>query len=247
MVLVLYFLVISYVISGAVVIAGQGLFTDRLCFASGWICLILYTFAKFVIYIFLIQRVHVVRAPFVPLWRDWVYLALLVLTSTSFLSVAINAYLSVIIQLHSNGRCYIGIPGKASIPFMAVDIFCNIVLTAVFVYLLRPVIKVHGVSMFSGVLRASRHNAPVATTRDAQDTTVHKNIRILLWKSLIGSILVMLPTMANMVQFYITGGRELAVVCISLCLADGETSLFEHWLWEANRIAVSWDVLVLHW
>ncbi len=40
----------------------------------------------------------------------------------------------------------------------------------------------------------------------------------------------MLPTIANMVQFYITHGRELALLCLSLCVAD-----------------VSWDAVVIHW
>ncbi len=153
----------------------------------------------------------------------------MVLVVTSFLGVSINAYLHPIIEMHSDGRCHIGIPGKASIPFMAVDISVNIALTGVFFYLLRPVVKLHGLNTISGVF--VKHSAKASeASQGRKETSVQRNIRILLWKSLLGSMLIMLPTIANMVQFYITHGRELALLCLSLCVAD-----------------VSWDAVVIHW
>lgn len=147
----------------------------------------------------------------------------------SFLGVAINAYLRPIIEMQADGRCHIGIPGGASIPFMAVDIGVDVALTGVFFYLLRPVVKLHGLNTISGVFGRNTAKNP-HTSQEKKETEVQRNIRILLWKSLIGSMLIMLPTIANMVQFYITGGRELALVCLALCVAD-----------------VSWDAIVIHW
>lgn len=153
----------------------------------------------------------------------------MVMVIASFLGVAINAYLKPIIEMQSDGRCHMGIPGRASIPFMVVDIGVNAVLTAVFFYLLRPVVKLHGLNTISGVF--ARHSARHSNTPQARkETSIQRNIRILLWKSLLGSMLIMLPTIANMVQFYITHGRELALLCLSLCVAD-----------------VSWDAVVIHW
>ena len=122
-----------------------------------------------------------------------------------------------------------GIPGRASIPFMVVDISVNVALTGVFFYLLRPVVKLPGSNTISGIFGRDTikdSDAPQAK----QETVVQRNIRVLLWKSLVGSMLIMLPTVANMVQFYITGGRELALICLSLCVAD-----------------VSWNAVVIHW
>lgn len=153
----------------------------------------------------------------------------MVIVVVSFLGVAINAYLKPIIEMQSDGRCHMGIPGRASIPFMVVDISVNAVLTGVFFYLLRPVVKLHGLNTISGVF--ARHSVKHADTPQARkETAVQRNIRILLWKSLLGSMLIMLPTIANMVQFYITHGRELALICLSVCVAD-----------------VSWDAVVIHW
>lgn len=147
----------------------------------------------------------------------------------SFLGVAINAYLKPIIEMQEDGRCHIGIPGAASIPFMAVDIGVDAALTGVFFYLLRPVVKLHGLNTVSGIFGKSTVKE-ANTQQGRKETAVQRNIRILLWKSLVGSMLIMLPTIANMVQFYITGGRELALICLALCVAD-----------------VSWDAVVIHW
>ncbi|KAJ4370858.1 hypothetical protein N0V86_008551 [Didymella sp. IMI 355093] len=153
----------------------------------------------------------------------------MVMVVASFLGVAINAYLKPIIEMQDDERCHMGIPGQASIPFMVVDISVNVALTGVFFYLLRPVAKLHGFNTSSGVFGKSTIKDP-DTPQAWKETAVQRNIRILLWKSLFGSMLIMLPTIANMVQFYITGGRELALICLSLCVAD-----------------VSWDAVVIHW
>lgn len=139
----------------------------------------------------------------------------------SFAGVSINAYLRPIINMEEeDGRCHMGIPGRASIPFMVVDILVDIALTAVFFWLLRPVVKLHGFRTISGVFRRTNALQP-QTERERNETAVQRNIRILLWKSLIGSMLIMLPTIANMVQFYITQGRELALICLTICVIDG--------------------------
>ncbi|KAF2626505.1 hypothetical protein BU25DRAFT_459617 [Macroventuria anomochaeta] len=228
-VLVLYSLVFAFIFASAIMIAGQGLFNHSLCFSATWICLILYTACKGTIYIFIVERVHVVRAPFVRRSRDWLYSGCMVMVIASFLGVAINAYLHPIHEMQVDGRCHMGIPGQASIPFMVIDISVNAALTVVFFYLLRPVVKLHGLNTISGVFGKNTLKNP-NTPQAKKETAVQRNIRILLWKSLIGSMLIMLPTIANMVQFYITGGRELALICLALCVAD-----------------VGWDAVVIHW
>ena len=90
-------------------------------------------------------------------------------------------------------------------------------------------VKLHGLNTVSGVF-GKNTGKDLVTLKAQKETAVQRNIRILLWKSLFGSMLIMLPTIANMVQFYITGGRELALILLSLCATD-----------------VSWDAVVIHW
>jgi hypothetical protein len=51
-----------------------------------------------------------------------------------------------------------------------------------------------------------------------------KSIEALLWKSFVGSLLVMLPTVANLAALYSLHGRELGWLCLTICTFDGETS-----------------------
>ena len=151
----------------------------------------------------------------------------------SFLGVAINAYLSpVMIMDATNGRCHMGIPGKASIPFMTVDIIVDVALTAVFFWLLRPVVKTQGLSTVSeivGMNTSSLQSRMRQLTANEREGTKKKRwcrkvSRFSYWKSLIGSGLIMLPTVANVIQFYIMKGHELALVCLTICTMDGKPS-----------------------
>jgi hypothetical protein len=86
-------------------------------------------------------------------------------------------------------------------------------------------------------------------TEIRKETNIQRAIRILLWKSLFGSMLIMLPTVANMVQFYIMNGEELALICLTLCIVDGKshkpTNSASCTLTNGNT--VSWDTVVIHW
>lgn len=180
-------------------------------------------------YIFVVERIHVVRAPLLRRSHDWLYISSMVLMLLSFGTVAINAYLTPIIEMNpSNGRCHMGIPGRASIPFMSVDIAVNTALTGIFIYLLHPIAKLGSPPGGSRGLRPRTFYTTPGTMviehTEEYETAAQESIRFLLRKSLIGSMLIMLPTIANMVQFYITEGRELALICLTLCTVDGMTS-----------------------
>lgn len=180
-------------------------------------------------YVFLVERVHVVRAPFVHRNYDWLYWACMIMVITSFLGVAINACLQPITEMQADGRCHIGVSTGVSIPILVVDICANIALTGVFVYLLRPIVKLYGLNTISGAFAGITRKEP-HTQQTRNETAVQRNVRILLWKSLVGGILMMLATTANMVQLYITAGRGLALVCLTVCVLD-----------------ISWDAVVIHW
>lgn len=145
--------------------------------------------------------------------------------SVSFFAVAINAYMSPIMIMNSeDGRCHMGIPGKASIPFMSVDVLVEIVLTGVFIYLLQPTVKTGWLSKVSGDFRATKTSKPTME-ENTYITAAQRNIINLLRKSLVGSLLIMIPTMVNMIQLYIMQGRELALVCVTMCILDGRLLL----------------------
>lgn len=231
LVLALYSIVMSFIVCSAVMVAGQGLHTNALCIGGTWICLIFYTFAKGIIYIFFVERIHIVRAPFVRRSRDWIYLFCMALVFVALVAQCINAYVHPVTEMReSDGRCQYGIPGIASIPGLAIDLIGSISLTCVFFYLLRPVIKVHGPAPVFGILGSSKTGEASMAQHNRNETAIQRNIRILVWKSIVGGILVIIPTTANMIQFVITDGRELGMICSSICVLD-----------------LTWDTVVLHW
>lgn len=136
-----------------------------------------------------------------------------------------------------DGRCRIGLPPRVSFPLLCFDVAVNFLLTGVFFWLLRPVMNFHGIlkaSTWFGDKLTSKVKKSVrrrevelesALEGASLKSAMNKNIKTLLWKCLIGSTLVMLPTVANMTQFYIMNSRELGWVCLTICTLDGKSSL----------------------
>ncbi|KNG51420.1 hypothetical protein DDE82_000738 [Stemphylium lycopersici] len=223
-------LVLLFIIISDVLVAGQGLYTHTLCVVGTWICLMFYTGIKAVIYVFLVERIHVVRAPFMNRKNDKIYLACMTMIVVMYGAVAINSYVNHVTEMKGeDGRCHFGIRGIVSIPFTVVNFFTDAVLTTVFFYLLQPVVQKPGTSTIAAMI-GKKSGDTASTAHGGADSPARKNIRILLWKSIIGSLLIEIPTAANMIQFVITKGEELGMICLTICLVD-----------------VCWDALVIHW
>jgi hypothetical protein len=139
-----------------------------------------------------------------------------------------NTYIHAITEMwESDGRCHFGIPGIVSIPGLVIDAAGGMFLTCLLFYLLRPVIKDRGSQPASVAGGPDMAGETSQTQSNRTETNIQRNIRILLWKSAIGSILIVIPTTANMIQFVITKGRELGMICLSICMVDC-TSLHRH-------------------
>lgn len=229
--LAMYIAVICYIIVSASLVAGQGLYTYKLCDAGTWVCLMFYIMIKGIVYAFLCERVHVVRAPFVRRSQDKIYIACVVPAMVLYTAISVNSYFYRVTAMHdSDGRCHFGIRSVASIPILSVNLFTNIVLTGIFFYLLRPVIKFHGLSTVSAAFTRKSKNASMTMQPSESESAIQRSIKTLLWKSVVGAILIELPVAGNMIQFIVTRGEELGMICLTLCMAD-----------------VFWDALVIHW
>lgn len=152
-----------------------------------------------------------------------------------FGSIAIVGYLTPVVELSKlDGLCRIGLPPKVSFPLLCFDVLVNVLLTGVFFWLLRPVIKSHGFlhsrnccgGTFGRKIKPKTGNQVTLRShgRDGLERAMNKNIKTLLWKCLVGSVLVMLPTVGNMAQFYAMKSRELGWVCLTICTLDGMCS-----------------------
>jgi hypothetical protein len=114
------------------------------------------------------------------------------------------------------------------------DILVNILLTLIFVYHLGPIIRSNRlmgtsspISFFTTCLgyccASTKNEGIVFHTGNAK---VAKRIEKLVWRSLIGSCLVLIPTAANMTQLTIVKGREMGFLCIIICNSDSRFSRY---------------------
>ena len=160
--------------------------------------------------------------------------------ATGFGSIAICGFLWPIADLSSlDGRCRIGLPLKVTIPLLSFDVCINMALTGTFIYLLGPLLHFSG--MTTSETPGNRWTKGIRKLFQAEDRRTSmdvyplnqsflKSIEALLWKSLIGSILVMLPTVGNLATLYSIRGRELGWLCLTICTFD-----------------VTWAVCIIHW
>jgi len=221
--------VMCYIIVSAAMVAGQGLYTYALCSAGTFVCLAFYLAIKGTVYIFMVERIHIVRAPFVRRSKDKLYLSCLAMAAVFYTSITVVSFMYRVTELRaSDGRCHFGIRAVASWPTLAANIFTNLVLTGIFFYLLRPVVKPH--SSTSIPAPSSQQSNKTFWGPRANESVVQRNIRTLLWKSIVASLLLEIPLAANMIQFIITKGEELGMICLIICMVD-----------------VFWDCLVLYW
>lgn len=164
--------------------------------------------------------------------QDWIWLGGMLIIAAGFGSIAIAAFVWPISDLSSvDGRCRIGLPLKVTIPLVTFDAAINVALTALFVYLLRPLMHFERTSHSTAVathrftaglgrmLNKSAHtNIPGVCP---VNRNFLKSIERLLWKSTIGSVLVMLSTISNIAILCWMRGRELGWLCLTICTFDG--------------------------
>jgi hypothetical protein len=182
------------------------------------------------------------RAPYMGRTHDWIWLIGMLSIAGGFGSIAICGFLWPIADLSpQNGRCRIGLPFKVTIPLLSFDVVINTALTATFIYLLRPLLRFGDLanSAVPANLLTKGLCRMLTSSGRRRSMEVHhmnghflKSIEALLWKSFIGSLLVMLPTVANLAALYSLHGRELGWLCLTICTFDGETSFtcqrFDH-------------------
>ena len=134
-------------------------------------------------YIYLVERIHVVRAPFVKRRKDKIYLSCMTMVVVMYGAVAINAYINNYTHFGAGDNlCYFGIRRTISIPFTVVNVFTDLVLTATFFYLLRPIVSIGSIRNISRALRSKRTGETTSSRPTGAMSHVQRSIKILLRK-----------------------------------------------------------------
>lgn len=188
--------------------------------------------------------------------RDWLWVVGTLTIAAGFGTIAAAGFVWPTAEISLvDGRCRIGLPRYVTIPLMTFDIVINVCLTLTFVYLLSPLVRAGSLptsafpaSRFTKCLarcvRRARTRASVDLRPANQDAA--KKIEKLLWRTFIGSCLVLIPTAGNLASLTSLKGRELGWVCLTVCTFDSKFFQLYIIAWCTNS-TVTWTVCVFHW
>ncbi|KAH4342688.1 hypothetical protein HBH98_161320 [Parastagonospora nodorum] len=217
-------------------------FKDSFSFCHYLIYMLYFTSLTFVVtaaVVFLVERIRALSASHKSRTKDVLWVTGTVLVVVGFGTIIAIGFIGPLAQvLPQDGRCRMGLRRYATIPLLSYDFLINILLTVVFVYLLGPVIRSNNQAIPSpsashlalwlcSCRRTKRHPDVQVQIGNAQAA---KRIENLLWRTFMGSCLVMVTTAANLLQLTILEDREWGFVCLTLCTLD-----------------ITWTVSILHW
>ncbi|KAG0280898.1 hypothetical protein BGZ95_008069 [Linnemannia exigua] len=164
------------------------------CTLSIFVCLSLYAMSKIIIYLFLIEKVYVVSSV-TTLRRDTTLYRVNILLLTPYTIILVLMILNRVAVLDVNDQCFIGLKPLASITLILYDIFISSWLTILFI---RPL---------------------MSTTSVLQGPSKGK-LRQVARRTLIGSIVALILSSANVFTLVYFKGYEDSVLCLLSCTLD---------------------------
>jgi hypothetical protein len=181
-------------------------------------------------YLFLIERNRILRAPYTSRLRDWLWLVATTAVVAGFGSIAAfgfnwrRAYLA-----QPAGRCWIGLPLCVTMLLLVFDVCINFFLTLSFFYLIRHLVtrdlpyKDYPASRFADWFGrvCSRESSQRSVELRRENPNAARQTERLLWKTLTGCVLAVLPTLANLMTMGLLDGVESLWLCFTACTLDG--------------------------
>ncbi|KAF2846936.1 hypothetical protein T440DRAFT_471453 [Plenodomus tracheiphilus IPT5] len=221
--------------------AGLGMSTDSQCRGAIWICIVLYGASKIVLYLFLFERIHIVRAPFIDRLRDSIYIIGVIMTVSGYIAIMGYEFISPIAKLsRKTGLCKIGVQPRAAIAMIVFDTTIHIAMTVLFVWQLQPAMKTTPcLSLWytrsrrteETLARLHRYCIRRSRTPDTQRMRVRDDIRIMLVRNVIGSGLLLMLAATNNIVYLTWGPAQLSHTCLIMCMSDVALSmLITNWL-----------------
>ncbi|KAG0203745.1 hypothetical protein BGX28_004093 [Mortierella sp. GBA30] len=164
------------------------------CTISIFVCLSLYAMSKIIIYLFLIEKVYVVSSV-TTMRKDTTLYRINILLLTPYSVILCLMVLNRVAVLNDEENCYIGLKPTASITLILYDIFISSWLTLLFI---RPL---------------------MSTTSVLQGPSKGK-LRQVARRTLIGSIVALILSSANVFTLVYFKGYEDSVLCLLSCTLD---------------------------
>ena len=210
---------------------GSDLTNDRLCRGAIYLCLIFYIGCKVTMYVFLVERAHMLRL--MRRLADKVFLIGIFILVCGFGPIAILAFKVPVASVSKvDGKCRIGLPLPVTIPLLTYDVLINVGMMAMYIWLALPYL---GGRSFPGIkLRALGFRRNTIEFQSQGEL-----LELFIWKGLYGAFVVILPTVANLVTLFRVHGREQGWLCFTICTIDGES-------WFSIKSRASTSLTFLH-
>ncbi|KAL7410182.1 hypothetical protein BDY24DRAFT_188736 [Mrakia frigida] len=124
----------SFLFTSGVLVLGVGMSSSVTSCSMGIVsCIVFYVASKIFIYLFLIEKVHVVSGTSLPRLKSKMYL-LCAFSIALYIVIIVLMVLGRVADLREDGACEIGLKKYASVALLGYDLFLNVFLTALFVY-----------------------------------------------------------------------------------------------------------------
>ncbi|KAI5791318.1 hypothetical protein FPQ18DRAFT_259619 [Pyronema domesticum] len=195
-----------FIFSSTVLQSSFGLNTSlKTCDAGILLCSVCYLSSK-LIYLFLVEKVFIIRGNR-ERWKDKLFLFNTFGMLVPYCLLIALSFVFRNAEIGSDKQCRIGLKPPATIPLLIFDIVINVYLTWLFLKPLR------GLWSFKN-----------------GTATKQGRLRRVALRTFVGSLAMLLSTLANLTSLVVLKGRQPGWVCLAACNAD-----------------ILFSVLVLHW
>ncbi|KAF9938406.1 hypothetical protein BGZ65_012913 [Modicella reniformis] len=180
-------------------------FNPLSCTLAVYSCIVLYALSKILIYLFLMEKVYVVTAVGTTRSNFMLYRINLALLMPYFGIFSLMIIYRVS-EVQEDGACYIGLLPPASVTLILYDIFISSWLTVLFI---RPLMS--STSLLQGPSKGK--------------------LRIVARRTLMGSIISLFLSTANVITLVLFKGQERGLICLASCTMDVTLNAMSiHWV-----------------
>jgi hypothetical protein len=252
-VFLLYIDGICFLLSSAVLYFVWGLTLKDRCSAAIQLCLVFYLSGKVLMYLFLVERSHVVRRSGFRRQGDLWYYFNMAQVLLGFGSIAILSFFHPVADIATKDQiCEIGLPFRITLPLLIFDVWINVFLTGQFIFFARRFMR----NWVPKALRVAWSKAIHPRLHNDGPTTLKNNpadqrgiLAGMAWRTCKAMFIVLSCTIANLSVLFALRGHEQGWLCFMMCSIDGRLSAicYRLGLYANSRCLVVSAVVTLHW
>ncbi|KAF5678924.1 hypothetical protein FHETE_1033 [Fusarium heterosporum] len=168
----------------------------NICHGAILLCLICYVTTKILIYVFLVEKAHVIRSSKTPRRKSKLYLFNMITLLGGYGVVVVLNFIFRIARI-VNGECFIGMRSVSMIPLIAFDAVVNVYLTILFLIPLK--------NLYS--------------FKSLPKTNANSRLRSVAFRTFVGACCTLTSSIVNLTVLMVLDG-EPGWVCLMCCNSD---------------------------